>query len=249
MGFWLFDSSLTCHALASNTPPSISRYGAPLLTHDIHSDIRQIPDHQEVFLSPKTLTSIIIEINNYVSAPDPITTETTTSTTASGITTTSTSTTVFSDADYPADLDTDLAAAAHHFTDVISPPDRLAHPLPLAQKVTMATASLIQFPAYVLPGTIVSYEPVRRTNSATIHDQQQQGQPASPNPASSLEHQQQLLIRLQPYETDLCVRINTPLKELASDERELKHEVLFTAQILQQIIATLDIKDFGLFGV
>lgn len=230
----------------------------PPLTNDIHSDIRQIPDHQEVFLSPKTLTSIIIEINNYVSAPDPITTETTTTTTASGITTTSTSTTVFSDADYPADLDTDLAAAAHHFTDVISPPDRLAQPLPLAQKVTMAAPSLIQFPAYVLPGTIISYEPVRRTDNSGPVQQQQRGHspapetattPVNANPASSLEHQQQLLIRLQPYETDLCVRINTPLKELAGDERELKHEVLFTGQILQQIIATLDVKDFGLFGV
>ena len=35
------------------------------------SDIRQIPDHQEVFLSTKTLTSIIFEINQYVSQPDP----------------------------------------------------------------------------------------------------------------------------------------------------------------------------------
>ncbi|KPI44540.1 uncharacterized protein AB675_8597 [Cyphellophora attinorum] len=35
------------------------------------SDIRQIPDHQEVFLSNKTLTSLIFEINEYVQQPDP----------------------------------------------------------------------------------------------------------------------------------------------------------------------------------
>jgi hypothetical protein len=35
------------------------------------SDIRQIPDHQEVFLSNKTLSSLIFEINEYVKQPDP----------------------------------------------------------------------------------------------------------------------------------------------------------------------------------
>ena len=30
------------------------------------SDVRQVPDHQEVFLSPTTLTSLIFEINQYV---------------------------------------------------------------------------------------------------------------------------------------------------------------------------------------
>lgn len=228
------------------------------LTHT-YSDLRQIPDHQEVFLSPNTLTSIIFEINNYVVAPDPVTTSTTTTTTASGIATTSTTTTVFSNADFPADHDTDLAAAAHHFTDVISPPDTLASPLGLAQKITMASPSLEKFPAYVLPGTIVSYEPVRRPGPG----QGQQHQPAAhstdptsssttttnPPAASSLEHQQQLLVRLQPHETDLCVRINIPLKEIANDENELKHEERFAGQILQNIVATLDVKDFGLFGV
>ncbi|KAK5057552.1 hypothetical protein LTR84_011552 [Exophiala bonariae] len=244
------------------------------------SDIRQIPDHQEVFLSRETLTSIIIEINNYVEAPDPITTETTTTTTASGITTTSTTTTVFSEADLPPEQrlqhssEHDLAAAAYHFTDVISPPDRLASPLPLAEKVSMASPSLAQFPAYVLPGTIVSYEPVRRgpPPQGQIQQQQQQQQqqlaPPQPagapngasnpptNPASSLEHVQQLLVRMQPYETDLCVRINTPLKEFtaATDQngdssQRLRHEEQFTAEILRRFIATLDVKEFSLFAV
>lgn len=210
------------------------------------------------------MTSIIFEINNYVGVPDPVTTSTTTTTTASGITTTSTTTTEFSNADFPADLDTDLAAAAHHFTDVIAPPDTLATPLGPAQKITMASPSLVQFPAYVLPGTIVSYEPVRRVVPG---QSQQQQQPAAPPtqqpltnstasatsvtnlPASSLVHQQQLLVRLQPYETDLCVRINIPLKEIARHENDVKHEERFAAEVLHRIIATLDIKDFGLFGI
>jgi hypothetical protein len=214
------------------------------------------------------LTSIIFEINNYVSAPDPVTTSTTTTTTASGITITSTTTTEFSNADFPADLDTDLAAAAHHFTDVIAPPDTLASPLLPAQKITMASPSLVQFPAYVLPGTIVSYEPVRRVVPGQGQQQQLPSPPPPPTttqqpltnptasatsaphlPASSLEHQQQLLVRLQPYETDLCVRINIPLKEIAGDENEVRQEERFTAEVLQRIIATLDIKDFGLFGI
>ncbi|KEF62280.1 uncharacterized protein A1O9_00252 [Exophiala aquamarina CBS 119918] len=222
------------------------------------SDLRQIPDHQEVFLSPSSLTSIIFEINNYVIAPDPVTTSTTTTSTASGIVTTSTTTAVFSDADITAEHDTDLAAAAYHFTDVISLPDTLASPLGLAQKITMASPSLDKFPAYVLPGTIISYEPVRRPgpgqNQPPLPPPANPADSASPsttNPpaASSLEHQQQLLIRLQPYETDLCVRINIPMKEIANDENELKHEERFASEILEHIVATLDVKDFGLFGV
>jgi len=209
-----------------------------------------------VFLSPNTLTSIIFEVNNYVVAPDPVTTSTTTTTTASGITTTSTTTSVFSNADFPADHNTDLAAAAYHFTDVISPPDSLASPLGLAQKIAMASASLEKFPAYVLPGTIVSHEPVRRPGPGQSQNQQLQIQqqqppqpPTSPPAASSLVHQQQLLIRLQPYETDLCIRINIPMKEIANDENEVKHEERFASEILQNIVASLDVKDFGLFGV
>ena len=34
------------------------------------SDIQQIPSHQEVFLSPTSLTSIIVELNSSISAPN-----------------------------------------------------------------------------------------------------------------------------------------------------------------------------------
>lgn len=127
----------------------------------------------------------------------------------------------------------------------------------MAEKVTMASPSLAPFPAYVLPGTIVSYEPVRRGPPAGQN--QQHAAPAAPNgtsvvpnpsPASSLEHVQQLLVRMPAYETDLCVRINTPLKELAAgDGSQLRHEEQFTAEILRRFIATLDVKDFSLFAV
>ena len=188
-----------------------------------------------------------------MAAPDPVTTSTMTTTTASGIISTTTTTTVYSDADYPADTDADLAAAAHHFTDVIAPPDTLATALAPAHNITMGSDSLTHYPAYVLPGTILSYEPVRRSGSQQQHQLTNGGASSSSSsttvPPTSLVHQLQLLVRLQSYETDLCVRINVPLKEIGGDEGHVKQEETFAAEMLQMIVGTLDIKDFGLFGM
>lgn len=64
--------------------PSFASFPRPRLFHsphpptpmliDDHSNLRQIPDHQELYLSPTTLSTLIYEINEYV--PDSTSQET-----------------------------------------------------------------------------------------------------------------------------------------------------------------------------
>jgi hypothetical protein len=53
---------------------------------------------------------------------------------------------------------------------------------------------------------------------------------------------------MEKYETDFCVRVNVPLKEFGGDEEKSEGEVRFGEEILRRIGASLDIRDFGLFG-
>lgn len=209
-----------------------------------YSDLRQIPDHQEVFLSPKTLTSIIFEINDYTDdqRQQHPTTKTTTTTRPDGTTTTTTTTAVAvangtgnGNGNTSPDSDADVQAAKYHFTDVISPPDTLAAPLSSPQRVTLQSASLAGYPAYILTGNIRSYDTSRRAA-------------ANSSVSQSFVHQIQLLIRMEDHGTDLCVRINVPLKELAGDSDATAAEAAFARELLASVVATLQVVDFGLFG-
>ncbi|KAJ9604045.1 hypothetical protein H2200_011568 [Cladophialophora chaetospira] len=208
------------------------------------SDIRQVPDHQEVFLSPTTLTSIIFEINTYVlprggnsDAPQTHSTDpTTTSVSQDGITTTTTTTTSVtttsstflssgSSATHPPTssppqetLDAD--AAKFHFTDVIAPPDSLVDGPLSPQPIRMADPSLSPFPAYMLAGNINTIDPRHPGGPAPQPITGSSATHASA-PLASLVHQLQLLIRLQQYGTDLVVRVAIPLKEFAEAGRRL----------------------------
>ncbi|KIY02568.1 uncharacterized protein Z520_01033 [Fonsecaea multimorphosa CBS 102226] len=277
------------------------------------SDIRQIPDHQEVFLSPTTLTSIIFEINDYVRppsgggggagaannhlSPSPGPTTTTSTTTAADGTTTTTTTTAVSQvfvtgspaAAAPAaspqgtrpQEELDAEAAKYHFTDVISPPDTLASPLPDPQPIKMVDPSLAGYPAYMLAGNINSHEMAPRssssslaapnasssaaTSSATLHHH-----PTSSSNSSSasrrsdlisLVHQLALLIRLQPYNADVCVRINVPVKEFVeagqrvgspdrggATDAMIAEEVGKARDVFAHIVGTLAVRDWHLFN-
>ncbi|ETI29501.1 hypothetical protein G647_01954 [Cladophialophora carrionii CBS 160.54] len=160
------------------------------------SDIRQIPDHQEVFLSPTTLTSIIFEINTHIStgggggdnhnapsqapttrtevSPDGTTTTTTTTTTTS-VTTSVVSAGASPQAQNPGpnrDAD-DHEATKQHFTDVISPPDTLVSTLPSPQPVKMLDPSLARYPAYMLAGNINTVDDnTRAAGASNAHAQQ-----------------------------------------------------------------------------
>lgn len=160
------------------------------------------------------------------------------------------------DGSTPPTLNTsDLAAAAHHFTDVITPPDTLGAPLPPARPVIMGKPSLAQAPAYALAGTITTYETRRLGNHPSAAPSVQ---PTSSPSNSSLVHQLQLLIRLPRYSTDLCVRINVPTKLVtgpgngsdvsSANQLDVEREEAFAVQLLHKIISSLDVLQFGLFG-
>ena len=169
------------------------------------SDIRQIPDHQEVFLSNTTLTSLIFEINQFVNQPDP-------------------------------------AALYFHFTDVITPPDHLQGEIDAPIKPTLATDSVKDFPAYLVQGSIVSREVDKKAPSDLPVERQQNPQ--------TIEYQTkcyQMVVRMKQYTTDFVVRLNVPLKELV-EKAAIEAEEAVAKAIMDKIVATLDIKQFSLFG-
>lgn len=55
----------------------------------------------------------------------------------------------------------------------------------------------------------------------------------------------QLLVRMKSLETDLCVRINVPLKEFEAEAG--KEEMEFGEECLRKMVESLDVRDFGLF--
>lgn len=184
------------------------------------SDLRQVPDHQEVFLSDKTLTSIIFEINEY-QQPLPTTSESSNNTASA-----------------------DEAAASYHLNDIIDAADRLSdsgiHTVP----TNLSQSSVSKYPAYQSTATIISPE-IDRSNKTTL--------PLAWQTSPAQKEQQvgvmQLLIRMRDYDTDLCVRINVPLKEFGDSQSEAaQNEASVASRVMRGIIESIDIKDFGLFG-
>ena len=253
-----------------------------------NSDIRQIPDHQEVFLSPTTLTSIVFEINTYVNpgatdpnSPSGPTTTVSTSTQPDGsvmttsTTTSMTSTTVVSSnggsntGSGRSQAELDAEAAKFHFKDVIAPPDTLASTLPDPQPVKMVDMSLAQYPAYMLAGNIDSVEVSRNSSQPQNHPStappgfpttRSSHSPTRNQQLSSIIHQLQILIRLPSHGTDICVRINVPLKEFAeagqrfgsSDsgaaEAMIAEELGRARDLMARVVGTLRVREWGLFG-
>lgn len=191
------------------------------------SDLRQVPDHQEIFLRPKTLTSIIFEINEYQTAQ---------------IIQSNKSTTI---SDPESNPSADEAAAIHHFNDVVAEPDYITSPGITTQPVILGRPSVARFRAYHSTGSIITPE-VDLSARSTLPLQWQ----TSPVQKEFRTKSHQLLIRLDDFATDLCVRINIPMKEFESAQSEAAlTETAMGDQILQKVIETFDVKEFGLFGV
>lgn len=198
------------------------------------SDLRQVPDHQEVFLRTTTLTSIIFEINEYQATA---TVPSATNNSESGAPVTnldgSTNGTI--------SISSDEAAAAYHLNDVIDAADHIAPDSVETMQVRLLQPSVANFPAYRSFATVYETEVVRR---APVD-----GQSSAPSQQQSESKCQQLLIRLKEYTTDLVVRINIPLKEFGDSQSEAAlTEFGVGDQIMTKIIDTLNIKEFGLFG-
>lgn len=184
------------------------------------SDLREVPDHQEVFLSDKTLTSIIFEINEYqkLSLLGPESSNSTAS--------------------------IDEAAASYHLNDIVDNSDRLSDSGIQTVPIKLSQSSVSKYSAYQSTATIIAPE-IDRSKKSTLPVAWQT------NPAQ--KEQQvgviQLLIRMQDYTTDLCVRINVPLKEFGDSQSEAaQNEATVASNVMRSIVESIDIKDFGLFG-
>ena len=200
------------------------------------SDLRQVPDHQEVFLRPDTLSSIIFEINEYLTpaAVEP-----------------STTTTIENSINVNGNDDNNTtnqstAAATFHFKDVIPPNDHISTPGLITTSIPLPKPSVSRFPAYHTTGAITSPEVDRSTRSALPLDWQ-----SDPAIKHTETKAQQILIRMKEYGTDLCIRVNIPMKEFGEGGQQSEAaltEVAIMDQIVERILQSFEIVDFGLFG-
>ena len=55
----------------------------------------------------------------------------------------------------------------------------------------------------------------------------------------------QLVVRMKDVETDLCVRVNVPMKEFEGEAGA--REMGFAKECLERIVESLSVEDFGLF--
>ena len=101
----------------------------------------------------------------------------------------------------------------------------------------MNSSSLAKFAAYTISGIVVARE---KAKSVLPADWEQTPQMVD---AQTVIHQ--LVIRMRDVETDLCVRINVPLKEFESGKEA--GEVKMGQEIVEKVIESLDVVDFGLF--
>lgn len=198
------------------------------------SNLRQIPDHQEVYLSPKTLTTIILEINQYVS---PFT--------ASRI---DIDPSIIPSAapesggndDGAINLH-DKAAALYHLRDLIDAKDTLTI-VSTPKAVQMQSPSLKSLPALTLRGKLTARERERCAPSVLPEEYQH-----APDIVQTSTTIRLLLVRVEARATDLCVTVNVPLKELEGQGR-VDEEEAFADSVMENVVASLHVKDFGLFG-
>jgi Ran-interacting Mog1 protein len=228
--------------------------------HDDHkanqqnSNLREIPDHQELFLSPETLSNLIIEINQRVSQADALSTFTTLShqhptlAAGSGSASSATQETV------------DQAAALHHLHDlcdegdtmeVITPPHRVTLPRlgtsPQGSSIN-AYRGVASFTTRTNARGERLREPVGTTES--VADAAVGG--ATMNGETGLISKttcHYLLVRLEAQETDLLVLFNVPHGEFDKngDARGLSREEAVAEETVAALVQSLEVRDWGLF--
>ena len=125
----------------------------------------------------------------------------------------------------------------YHFKDVIDEGDTLFHGLPPPEAVSLKSSTLSKYPAYTVVGIVVSME---KAKSVLPADWEQ-----TPQMVDVQTMIYQLVVRMQDMGTDLCVRINVPLKEFAGEEGT--REVRLGQDILEKTVESLAITDFRLF--
>jgi hypothetical protein len=212
------------------------------------SDLRSVPDHQEIFLSRTTLSNLIIEINERVA------------------TSTLNSTTTNPQTGAPhANAQTDgIGAALYHLHDlceegdsmdvVNSPhPVALKHHLSGSQNVS-AFAGLVKFTSpkktrRQADGEAQTSVQVQQPGFASIDGDDLASGSGTPS-QSSTSSCHFLLVRLPAQETDLLVFVNVPHDEfdLQGDPGALSREDDLASTLIGKFVETLEVRDWDLFG-
>ncbi|PLB50228.1 putative Ran-interacting protein Mog1 [Aspergillus steynii IBT 23096] len=193
------------------------------------STLREVPDHQEIYLSPKTLTSQIIEINQRVDTADALAFHTPSSS----------STTPTAD-------DIDRSAVLYHLHDLCDDTDTLNVTNP-PQPVTLP--NLPQARAYRGVVALTSPRKQRRGDVGQSVGGAVAGSSAEGSLTSTTSCYY-LLVRLEEQETDVLVFVNVPREEFENvgDARGLAEEEKLAEGLVSGLVEKLRIVDWGLFA-
>ncbi|PYH46825.1 Ran GTPase-binding protein MOG1 [Aspergillus saccharolyticus JOP 1030-1] len=217
------------------------------------STLREIPDHQELYLSPTTLSSLIIEVNQFV--PN----------TTAQLTLNSHPSLLPAASQSLPDPDQETlnhAATIHHLLDICDPADTLT--------ITSAPrrVSLAKFPGqvagYIGTATFTSKVEDARGRGKEGQGLQQRvaggaGDTAAGAAAAGSSGDGALttttlcwflLVRLVEQETDLLVLVNVPQKEFEErgDVEGLRQEEAIGEGVVEELVKRLEVKEWELFA-
>ncbi|KAL3479510.1 hypothetical protein BJX99DRAFT_71831 [Aspergillus californicus] len=204
------------------------------------SDLRQIPDHQELFLSSTTLSNLIFEINEYVSGE----------TALSSLQSNPQSQTLDILGPNPeaSPQTVDKAAALYHLNDIRDgDSDTLRIVTPPSQ---VSMTKLTNTRAYKGVAVLTSPTAERARNGVAPSIGGAAAGSSMDGPLTSSVSVHYLLVRLEEQETDFLVFLNVPHGEFdgRGDSRGLTSEENLAEQTINGLVDKLEIVDWGLFG-
>jgi hypothetical protein len=187
-----------------------------------------VPDHQELFLSPTTLSTLIIEINQRVPQEEALTANANFSNRPAAPSGSASSSQI------------DHAACVYHLHDLCDEGDTMKV-VSSPQKIDVHLASSSSDPASIKAyrGVVAFTTPKKDSHPAAA------GGPPLPSKVTC----HYLLVRLQEQETDLLVFFNVPHEEFekSGDSKGLAAEEALAASTIDALVAKLEICDWGLF--
>ncbi|KAL6239128.1 hypothetical protein BDW75DRAFT_227476 [Aspergillus navahoensis] len=202
------------------------------------SSLRQIPDHQELFLSPTTLSNLIFEINERVSED--------TALSALQSTPNQEILEILGSNPGATPETVDKAAALYHLNDIrdgdwdalriVTPPQQVS-----VQKLPSAKS-------YKGVAQIISTAVPRSGVAPSIGGAAAGSSADGALISSVIVHY--LLVRLEEQETDVLVFFNVPHKEFdeKGDPRGLLEEEELASETINGLVDSLEVVDWGLFG-
>ncbi|KAL4993392.1 hypothetical protein BDV10DRAFT_199666 [Aspergillus recurvatus] len=202
------------------------------------SSLRQIPDHQELFLSPTTLSNVIFEINERV--PEETALSALQSTPNQEILET-----LGSNPGATPEI-VDKAAALYHLNDIRDSDGDTLRIITLPQQVS--AQKLPRAKSYKGVAQITSTA-LPRSGVAPSIGGAAAGSSADGGLMSSVSVHY-LLVRLEEQETDMLVFFNVPHKEFdeKGDPRGLSEEEELASDTINGLVDRLEVVDWGLFG-